>query len=170
MKRLALFGLTLALCACETDATDPSKQPIVFTAQLTTGAETSFPGPSEAGGSGTATISMILPRDSSGNVTGRGTANFQYTLTGFPPGTEIRLAHIHIGPAGVAGGIRVDTQLSPATAVILSNGSAVINATDKVVEQVDGQGILNNPAGYYFNAHSALNPAGVVRGQLVRVQ
>jgi hypothetical protein len=170
MKRFALIGLTLALAACETDATDPSKQPIVFTAQLTTAAETAFPGPSEAGGSGTVTISMVLPRDASGNVTGDGTANFQYALSGFPPGTVIRLAHIHIGPAGVAGPIRVDTGLTVPTAITLTDGSAVINATEKLVLQSDGQGILANPAGYYFNAHSNLNPGGVVRGQLVRVQ
>jgi hypothetical protein len=32
------------------------------------------------------------------------------------------------------------------------------------------QTILNNPAGFYFNVHSTLNPGGVARGQLVRVQ
>ena len=31
------------------------------------------------------------------------------------------------------------------------------------------QAIINNPAGFYFNAHSTLNPGGVVRGQLVKV-
>jgi filamentous hemagglutinin family protein len=31
------------------------------------------------------------------------------------------------------------------------------------------QAIINNPAGYYFNAHSAINTGGVVRGQLVKV-
>ena len=30
--------------------------------------------------------------------------------------------------------------------------------------------ILTNPAGYYFNVHSTLNPGGVARGQLVRTQ
>lgn len=171
MRRVVLIGLTLALAACETDATDPSKQPIVFTAQLTTAAEVpALVAPSEAGGSGTVTITMLLPRDASGNVTGDGTANFQYALTGFPPGTVIRLAHIHIGPAGVQGQVRVDTGLTVPTAITLESGSAVINATDRLVLQADGQGILNNTAGYYFNAHSNLNPIGVVRGQLVRVQ
>jgi hypothetical protein len=28
--------------------------------------------------------------------------------------------------------------------------------------------ILANPNGYYFNVHTPLNPAGAVRGQLVR--
>ncbi|MBA2305270.1 MAG: CHRD domain-containing protein [Acidobacteria bacterium] len=28
--------------------------------------------------------------------------------------------------------------------------------------------IISNPAGWYFNVHSTLNPTGAVRGQLVR--
>ncbi len=38
------------------------------------------------------------------------------------------------------------------------------------VDQSDTNEILNNPNGFYFNAHTALNPSGVVRGQLVRIQ
>jgi hypothetical protein len=30
------------------------------------------------------------------------------------------------------------------------------------------QQIVNNPAGFYFNVHSTLNPGGVARGQLVK--
>jgi hypothetical protein len=30
------------------------------------------------------------------------------------------------------------------------------------------QAVLNNPAGFYFNVHTTLNPGGAVRGQLVR--
>jgi hypothetical protein len=30
--------------------------------------------------------------------------------------------------------------------------------------------IINNPSGFYFNVHSTLNPGGVARGQLVKVQ
>jgi hypothetical protein len=29
---------------------------------------------------------------------------------------------------------------------------------------------MANPSGYYFNVHTALNPTGAIRGQLVRVQ
>jgi hypothetical protein len=174
MRRLAIFALALAFAApaCDDDSPNgPSSGPIVFTAQLTSAAEVpAIPNTSEAGGSGSATITLNVPRDSSGNPTAGGTANFQYSLTGFPNGTTIILAHIHIGAAGVSGGIRVNTGLSQATAVILANGSGLINATDATVSQADAQGIVANPAGYYFNVHSSLNPGGVVRGQLVRVQ
>jgi hypothetical protein len=42
-----------------------------------------------------------------------------------------------------------------------------------VVSTVDpavAQNIINNPSAFYFNIHSTLNPGGVARGQLVKVQ
>ena len=36
--------------------------------------------------------------------------------------------------------------------------------------QSQAQAVMDNPAGYYFNMHSPLNPGGVIRGQLVRVR
>jgi hypothetical protein len=53
---------------------------------------------------------------------------------------------------------------------VLANGSGSFTAVQSVVDPALAQTIINNPAGYYFNAHSTLNPGGVVRGQLVKVQ
>ena len=176
MRGFATFALALALVgasACDDDSpTGPSNSgPLVLTAQLTTAAEVpALSNTSESGGTGVVTITMNLQRDSSGNVTGGGTANFQFTLSNLPAGTVIRAAHIHRGAAGVQGGVEVDTGLTPATAVTLANGSGTINASDRPVNADDAQGIVANPADWYFNAHSNLNPSGVVRGQLVRVQ
>jgi hypothetical protein len=36
------------------------------------------------------------------------------------------------------------------------------------VDAALAQTIINNPAGYYFNIHTAANPGGVARGQLVK--
>jgi hypothetical protein len=69
----------------------------------------------------------------------------------------------------VAGGIEINTGLSPATAIPIVNGTATLTFNNVVVaDPVDVQNIIDNPAGFYFNVHSALNPGGVVRGQLVR--
>jgi hypothetical protein len=172
MRRYAIFALALAFGApaCDSDDTDPSAQPIVFTATMNSANEVpAIPQPSEAAGTGTATITFSGPRDGSGSFTGGVTATFQYNLTGFPNGTVIRAAHIHIGASGVGGNIVVDTGLTPATAVTLATGAPVINATGpNVVDQTLANTIASNPAGYYFNVHSNLNPGGVVRGQLVR--
>ena len=48
------------------------------------------------------------------------------------------------------------------------SGSLTVNSVSMTPEVA--QQILNNPAGYYFNIHTALNPGGVARGQLTRVQ
>jgi len=55
--------------------------------------------------------------------------------------------------------------------VTIASGSVSFERSGIVVSPVDiATQILANPAGFYFNSHSALNPGGVVRGQLVRVQ
>jgi hypothetical protein len=51
--------------------------------------------------------------------------------------------------------------------VTFPNGSGSFVRTGFPVSPVDSANlIINNPAGYYFNVHSALNPGGVARGQL----
>ena len=41
--------------------------------------------------------------------------------------------------------------------------SAAISVDAGVIQQ-----IIDNPAGFYFNVHTPLNPSGAVRGQLTR--
>ena len=36
------------------------------------------------------------------------------------------------------------------------------------LSQTDATNIAANPAGFYFNVHTPLNPGGAVRGQLVK--
>jgi hypothetical protein len=114
-------------------------------------------------------MTFNLTRDASNNVTGA-TVNFVVNLTNFPNGTSWRLAHIHEGGSGVAGPVRIDTKLTPNTAITLTNGSVSNQqfTSDLVTDVTLLNSILNNPAGFYFNAHTAVNPTGAVRGQLVR--
>lgn len=88
--------------------------------------------------------------------------------------STIILSHIHEGPAGVNGPVRVDSGLNAGSSVVpVVNGSATFTKSG-IVPTADAAGItarlLANPAGFYFNIHSNLNPGGVVRGQLVRQQ
>ena len=39
-----------------------------------------------------------------------------------------------------------------------------------VTNLVAAQGMLNDPAGFYFNVHTTLNQGGAIRGQLSRIQ
>jgi CHRD domain len=173
MRRLAIFSVLLAMGAagCGSGSSqNPSQQPIVFTADLKASNERPNPvSNAESTATGTATITFSVPRDGSGNITGGGTWNVQAVLNGLQPTSSIILSHIHTGTADVAGGVFVNTGLTAANAIPV-NVSGTVNFQGVPISQSEAQTIVANPAGFYFNMHTPLNPGGVVRGQLVRVQ
>jgi hypothetical protein len=118
----------------------------------------------DAGATGTATIALTVTKDDSGNITSA-TANFQMSVTGFPAGTTVTDAHIHNGAAGANAGIYVNTGLTSGELAI-TNGSGSITKNGINVPSDRAAAILSNPAGHYFNVHTAINPAGAIRGQL----
>ena len=174
MKR---FGLAICLIAaisagCDDDNPNGPSNPnqVIFTAQMNTANEVPpIPDASEAAGTATGVITFDLTRDSAGTITAA-TVNFRAALANLPAGTVLRAAHIHTGAAGVSGGVLIDSGLTPGTAVTLANGSGNLDLNNTVsaqgVSQI--QAIIDNPANFYYNIHSNLNPGGVVRGQLVR--
>jgi len=167
-----MFSVLLAIGAAgcgSSSSQNPSTQPIVFTADLKASNEVPAITNAESTATGTATITFSVPRDGSGNITGDGTWNVQAVLAGFQPTTTITLSHIHNGPAGVAAGVFVNTGLTAANAIPV-NGAGTVNFTNVPITQAQAQQIIANPAGFYFNMHTPLNPGGAVRGQLVRVQ
>lgn len=170
MKRIALLAvLTVVAAGCGSSSpSSPSTGPIVFTSALNTANEVPPVTNAEANGRGTATITLNAPRDSAGTITGPGTMNFAIQLSGFPAGTVVRAAHIHPGPAGQNGSPLINTNLSAANAVTLADGTGTLAFSDIPVTQADAQSIASNPAGFYFNAHTNVNPGGAVRGQLVK--
>jgi hypothetical protein len=176
MKRLIIGAMAVAVSVtavrCGDDdngPTGPSNTgPIVFSAQLLASNEVPPVTNAESGGRGTATITFNVPRDSAGLPSGGGSATFTVQLSGFPAGSVAQAAHIHPGAAGTNGSVLVNTGLSPAAPVLLSDGTGNISITINNLSQADATNIYNNPAGYYFNVHTPVNPGGAVRGQLVR--
>ena len=75
---------------------------------------------------------------------------FDITTTGLSG--PLLADHIHAAPAGVNGGVVISLQ--GALSGCVSADADLIKA------------IRQNPAGYYLNLHTALNPGGEVRGQL----
>jgi hypothetical protein len=95
--------------------------------------------------------------------------HFSVSLSGFPEGTRINISHIHRGATGVNGPIVVNTDLvSGEIAPLGSGGSVNYVKLSKVATPAIATEILANPANFYFNVHSTLNPGGVARGQLVQ--
>ena len=166
LVKCAVLLLAIASVGCDDNPNDPSDEPVTFTATLTSANEVPPVSNAEAGASGTATIRLNVTRDSSQTITAA-TADFDVTMTGFPAGSTITLAHIHEAPAGQNGGIVVNTGIASGQ-VTLNNGAGSFTRNGINVDPAVAQRIIDNPAAFYFNVHSALNPGGVIRGQLVR--
>jgi hypothetical protein len=161
MKRLSVFAIALSLFAvgCGSSSSSPTAGKPTLTANLLPSNEVPAISNSEATGSGTVTVTF----DTATSV------SFVANLSGFPAGTPINIAHIHQAPAGTNGSVVVSTTLS-AGEVTLASGGGTFTKSGITLDAALEQAILNNPAGFYFNVHSTLNPGGVARGQLVRVQ
>ncbi len=170
MKRACLaviLALIAAGCGSSSTTTPSTSANPTFTMQLLPANETPPIANAESVASGNVTITFVITKDASGNITSA-TATANVTLQGFPAGSTITASHIHPGAAGVAGTVLVPF---PPGTVTLTNGAGSFTATatpPPTADQVTS--MLNNPAGYYFNVHTALNPGGVMRGQLVRTQ
>lgn len=173
MKFGTLFlALTLAVFAagCDDEPTGPSNTNNPrFTAGLLASNEVPAVTNADQGATGTATVTFNLTRDGAGNITAA-TADFTVALQGFPAGTTLAAGHIHTGAAGVNGGIIWDIPFA-AGDIALANGSVTFTRTGSTPRNNDvsvAQAIVNNPAGFYVNIHTPLNPGGAIRGQLVR--
>ena len=171
MNRWSALAVAVSLLAagCSKDTpTAPSATRPTFSATLSSQNEVPAIVGAEAGGRGTATIAFNTTV-AAGNITAA-TADFTVNITGLPAGTPINASHIHEAAAGVNGSVRVSLALSAGEVTVGPAGTATFTKNGINVDAAMAQAILNNPAGYYFNSHSTLNPGGVARGQLVRTQ
>jgi CHRD domain len=179
MKRFALLALAVTMAACgsnNTPAPTTNANTLIFTAQLTAAKEVPAVTNADVNASGSATITLNVTRDASNNITG-GTASWTYSVQGFPANTTIILNHIHEGVDTSTGPIRIDSGLTAASPLTLTNGTLTNQTYSNLTPKVGGvddftvfQRMASNPNGFYFNVHSSINPGGAVRGQLVRTQ
>jgi hypothetical protein len=174
MKRLALLALVLVFgISCDDSPTSPSDPNVLrFTAILLPSNEVPAITNADASASGTMQLTMTVTRDAANNVTGA-TYDFAVNFTGFPANTTLTGAHIHNAGAGTNAGVVVglpltasDTAVPTGQGTITKTGLTSTSAT--VTAAAVAQGIVNNPAGNYFNVHTSINTGGAIRGQLVR--
>lgn len=110
-------------------------------ATLTGAAEVPAPGDPDGSGSAFVTINQ-----------GQGEVCFEINVADVDP---IAAAHIHVGAAGVPGGVVVNFDVA-------SNGLS--GCVD--VEASLAKAIRQSPGDYYVNVHNAAFPGGALRGQL----
>jgi hypothetical protein len=170
MKNIGILSFAVALgliaAGCSSDSPTSPSTPTnpTFVADLRPANEVPAVTNAESGGTGTMTITFVVTRDSANNITSS-TANFVGNFSNFPPGTTLTGAHIHPGATGVNGSVAISTAIGQGE-IVFTNGSGSLTKSVTGVDAALTQAIIANPAGYYFNIHTALNPGGVARGQL----
>lgn len=100
----------------------------------------------DADGTGSATITLDPAA---------GTGCWDLTVENIEPVTQ---SHIHVGAAGASGDVVVPLDVD-----------GFEGTSDGCTDGVDAavlQAIIDNPAGYYVNVHTADFPGGAIRGQL----
>lgn len=118
--------------------------------------------------SGVSTVTLILARNSSGTVVS-GEATFDVAYTGFPADTKFTGLHVHTGEAGVNGPVTINSGLSGQVDAAASGTGNLrytldVNAS-AAASAGAAAGLLTNPANYYVNLHTTVNPGGAIRGQ-----
>ena len=171
MTRFILFIVGLSAlsagCGYSSSPTEPSEAAstrTTFTVALSAANEVPSITNADANAVGTAVIVLNVSRNAAGIITGA-SADFQVSVSGFPAGTRVTDAHVHTAPAGSNGGVAINTTLSSGELAI-ANGSGSVTKNGINVPADRAAAILANPAGHYFNVHTALNPDGAIRGQL----
>ena len=174
MKRwtLLLPAVCLLAIACGSDSNTPvspsaSGGPLVFTAEMSADNEIPRPTNAESTAHGAVQITMTVTRDSANAITGA-TADFVLQMAGLAPDTTFVGAHIHPGVAGSTGPVIVNTTLSSGTLPQVQGGAATWTFRNVTVPVATAQALIDNPAAFYFNVHTFMNPAGVARGQVRR--
>jgi hypothetical protein len=114
----------------------------------------------------TATLAGVTEGENPGNPDGSGTASvvldpdtgeacWELMAEGIGPVTQ---SHIHVGAAGVSGGVVVPLDVDG------FDGTSEGCTSD--VDAAVLQAVIDAPAGHYVNLHTDDFPAGAIRGQL----
>ena len=126
-----------------------------------------FPPQEDVDAGGEAVILIHLKRDSGGALI-QAILDFRLEFASEAPGTVTKL-HLHRAGLATKGPVVINADLGPEVAFEAGDTSLF---RQKIVIDQDGldavEDILANPSGFYLNVHSAANPDGMIRGQLMR--
>jgi uncharacterized protein (TIGR03437 family) len=141
----------------------------VYTATvgLSPAAEINPPVTPPANATGGMLVTINVTRDANGNITAA-TIAFLGTVS-IPGATNVTGLHIHEGDIVSNGGVRFDSGISAGSPLALTNGAALINVNVASVDLTVLARLLAKPSGFYVNVHTNVNPAGAIRGQIVKL-
>jgi len=152
-------AFTVACDNDEDDGTGPVVTPEDFTAELTGAAER--PTPVVTTATGTATITFTPASSSTA-------ASVAYSVTVQGLTGPATVAHIH-GPAGVDAAaspiVSFNVTTTSTTSGIIAAG--VFTSTGHATINMDSLAVLLRNGNAYVNVHTAANPNGEIRGQIV---
>jgi hypothetical protein len=145
-----------AACGSDTTATTTTVTPIIYTSTMSAANERPTPNASTATGSAVYSLT--------GNI-----LSFTVTVNGLSgPAT---LSHIHVGNSGVAGGVIVPFVTGSVASGNVTSGTIDLSATiSNGTSTITGDSlkVLLNSGNAYTNVHTALNPGGEIRGQIIK--
>lgn len=168
MKKLSPFLLCLAVFAagCDDDPASPGDgDALEFDASLTGAAERPNPVTTTATGTASFTITRGSTTGYDPNAAGPTRVTYTATVTGLS-GTAT-MAHIH-GPAGTtaaAGPIATLTVTGTGTSGTVLSGN--FTTTGHATISIDSLVVLMRNGNSYINIHTAANPDGEIRGQII---
>jgi len=169
MYLVTLIALAGAVSACgdtpSTPSTPTADSQVTYSATLLPANEVPPVSGNEAAGSATATLTFNLRKDGGGTTTAA-TLDVTVNATGFPAGMTLTASHIHAGAAGSNGGVFVSLGLT-AGEVTFATGSGSFSKRGVTLTVDQANAIMANPGAFYLNIHTAANPDGVARGQLI---
>jgi uncharacterized protein (TIGR03437 family) len=165
MRKLLTFLFLAGLACAQTVETIP------FRAVLSPANE--VPAITDLSASGAGTIWLHVVRDAGGQIVS-GSVDFNVDYS-FPGEVTLTGMHIHSGAAGVNGPVTISSGLTAPGTVSSPEGRGSIRRQAQVPPTSTGaldtlKGLLQDPSQYYLNLHTAVNPAGVLRGQLQRAE
>ena len=176
MKRFSILAVAFSILAVGCGSKSPTvatsnPNQVKFTATLLPSNVVPAITNADASGRGTATATLNLTKDAAGTITAA-TADFTLDLNSFPAGTTVTQLILHPGAAGANGGGLIQMGLGAGEIVLVNGTQTGIYKTgltgNGALTPAVAQDIINNPSQYYFLAHTALNPGGAARGQLVK--
>ena len=165
---IIIFGLGVTACSNDSPASPSPASVQRFTTNLSAANEVPPIAGTEAGVSGTATLTFNLTRSASGAINAA-TLDIAVTASGFPNGTALTNAHIHSAATGTNGAVSWPPVSPPARSRFRrvparSPGPRFPSAPTRPTP------FSPNPGAFYFNIHTTRNPDGVARGQLAPAQ